>query len=201
MSDGSPAWQRFVQAFFGEEDLAWQEDLDLEAIDELSPDERAYAEQLLIEGLASSNWRVPLGLERLGSTQGLDFAKEQIAQAEGLMRLHTAMMLWTLESWPGAIEHVIRVMHQAPDWTTRQDAAIALRRFGDVRALEPLLATAAADPEGMPRYHAVESIMSILQVPPDDGSDYTVAFEVMSDDPATREQALARLQNTLAQAR
>jgi hypothetical protein len=164
----SENWQRFVNSFCGDPRAAWRDGLDLPALRELGPDERAQAEHTLLSKLAagSRDPRIVRGLGELGSARaaaGLEALLPSPGERERIKRwypgfaplvVHTAVALWRIERYPTALRYVTDVLAQLPHSFERMEAAIALRHFrctGAVQALKYAL----HDEDRLVRCHAV----------------------------------------------
>jgi HEAT repeat protein len=191
------AFERFRFSFFEDQHSA-RDGLDLASLAELTAEERAKAEDMLIAYLPDS--RGVIGLGELGSRRAASklkalFETEQAARLAdpavcypyGLIDL--ARALWQIgrdPRWPAAI---IPVLSAADDPIQREMAAQALCDVKDPAVVTALVA-ALDDPEPLVRYHAARGLLIIhgvlpqMALPPADTGD--MMYRVMSEDPARR---------------
>jgi HEAT repeat protein len=191
------AFERFHFSFFEDQDSARQ-GLDLAALGELTAEERARAEELLIAYLPDSRGVIGLGVlrsARARPTLLALFEAEQRAQLAdgggwypyGLIDL--ARTLWQIDRDPRWPASIIAVLTSASDGIERQTAAQALCDIRDPAAVTALRG-ALADSEPLVRYHAgrglliIHGVMPKGALPPVGPGD--MLYRVMSKDPARR---------------
>jgi hypothetical protein len=192
------AFERFRFSFFEDKDSARQ-GLDLAALGELTGEESARAEEMLIAYLPDSRGVIGLGVlrsRRAESELRMLFEAEQHAQLAhgsdwspyGLIYL--AKALWQIDHdprWPAAI---IAVLTSADDPIQRETAAEALGDVNDPATVKALIG-ALDDPEPLVRHHAgrglliIHGVTSGLATPPVDPGH--MMYRVMSQDPARHE--------------
>ncbi len=195
----SKEFQRFTKSFLGDPSEAARDGLDIPALRQLAGAERQQAEALLLQQLAAGDSRAVVGLGELGSRQAVASLKHFLQLSEagqpigaGLL-IAVSVALWQIEQFPEAVQHVVTILKQAPDWTTRMEAVQALGKFPNPAARQALK-DALSDENGLVRYHAARSLLTLagkltneLDMPP-------LAIKVMSNNPAERQQATAELE-------
>jgi hypothetical protein len=191
------AFERFRFSFFEDTDSARQ-GLDVAALAELEGDDRARAEDMLIEYLPDRRGVIGLGVlrsRRAESELKALFEAEQRAQRAygedwspyGLIDL--AKALWQIRRDPRWPASVAAVLASSADPIQRETAAQALCDVNEPAVIKAL-AAALDDPEPLVRYHAARGLLIIHRVLPDmatpavDPSHMT--YRVMSQDPARR---------------
>ncbi len=169
----SKNFQRFVNSFFGDPRAAWHDGLDLPALRELEPKERAQAELLLLGKLkaGSRDPRIVRGLGELGSARaaaGLEALLPSPGEMERIkswypgfapLVVHTAVALWRIKRYPDVLRYVTDVLAQLPHSSERIEAAIALRHFRCAEAVQALK-RALHDQDKLVRNHAVKSLLA-----------------------------------------
>lgn len=192
------AFERFRFSFFEDKDSARQ-GLDLTSLRELTGEERARAEDMLIEYLPDS--RGVIGLGELRSSRAEPklkalFEAEQAARLAdpagwypfGLIDL--ARALWQIDRDPRFPAAIIPVLNSADDPVQREMAAEALCDVDDPAAIQALRA-ALDDSEPLVRYHAgrglliIHGVISAGSLPPTDTGD--MLYRIMANDPGKRE--------------
>jgi len=160
MTTPTPALEAFLRSFYGPLDNAEAIDrFNLEALCALQGQERALAEQLLLDRLAAGvvDTRVPAALAAMGSAAApphLHTALDSLPA--GAQRVAVAKALAALE--PGfASLPVMAEGLEAVDPRGRVDAAFELRHVLSDEADEALIA-ALADPDEMVRLNAQDSL-------------------------------------------
>src|SRR5262245_54191917 len=131
----SPAFERFRWSFLDDESDWYREGLDKEALAELEGEERARAEELLLERLP--NFRAVIGLGVLRSRRAVPelvrhFEDERPAVSWKLIAL--AQALWLIEPDRRWLDAEIDALKRADSWQRRRGAAEALRDFSDPEA-------------------------------------------------------------------
>ncbi|MDQ5824644.1 MAG: HEAT repeat domain-containing protein [Chloroflexota bacterium] len=187
-------WDRFYESFFGDPYMAWHDGLDLEALLALEGEEREEAERLLLDGLSTSDYRPARGLEALRSQQSVAPLKARLKTARGTDLINTARALWEIERYPRAAEVLITVLHAAPFWGERVDAAIALKMVKTPASIDALW-KALDDPEALVRHHAVASLLELHGIYTEDWRGHPLATEIMT--PESRETAITELKKLL----
>jgi HEAT repeat protein len=192
------AFERFHFSFFEDQDSARQ-GLDLVALGELTAEERARAEALLMAYLPDSRGVIGLGVLRsvraAPALLALFEAEQRAKLAHGsgwypYGLIAIARALWQIDRNPRWPASIIAVLTSASDPIERQTAAQALCDIRDPAAVTALRETLDA-PEPLVRYHAGRGLLIIHGVMPEAalppvGSDHML-YRVMSKDPARRE--------------
>jgi HEAT repeat protein len=192
------AFERFHFSFFEDQDSARQ-GLDLVALGELTAEERARAEALLMAYLPDSRGVIGLGVLRSARAAPALLALFEAEQRAKLAHgsgwypyglIAIARALWQIDRNPRWPASIIAVLTSASDPIERQTAAQALCDIRDPAAVTALRETLDA-PEPLVRYHAgrglliIHGVMPAAALPPV-GSDHML-YRVMSKDPARRE--------------
>ena len=192
------AFERFRFSFFEDKDSARQ-GLDLAALHELGGEERARAEDMLIQYLPDA--RGVIGLGELRSTRAAPKLKAmfEAEQAERLADpadwypfglIDVARALWQIDRDPRFPAAIIPVLRAADDPIQREMAAEALCDVDDPATVIALKA-ALDDPEPLVRHHAGRGLLIIHRVlpeaalPPVDTGH--MLYLIMSNDPARRD--------------
>jgi hypothetical protein len=182
----SPVFERFRWSFFEDPDSP-RNGLDAIALRELVGDERAEAEDMLIDYLPDTRGVIGLGVLRSRKAEALLvplFDDERREQGNGLTYL--AKALWQIRPDPRWMTALIDVLRSSDDHIQRMHAAIALREVRDPAAVRALTA-ALDDPESLVRHHAAGALLAIHGLPVDSMDTQHMTYRVMSDDPARRE--------------
>ncbi len=152
----SPAFQRFSDSL-AVTGRASMESYDLDALMALAGQERAQAEQILIERLTqTTDPRAPKALRQLGSQKALPALRQAMVQQAGEMQVEVANTLWSLTRDPSSITAIIQVLRQ-DELYGRVNAAFSLRNYPPEAVQEALMA-AIEDPDKLVRANAVESL-------------------------------------------
>ena len=192
------AFERFHFSFFEDQDSARQ-GLDLAALGELTAEERARAEALLMAHLPDSRGVIGLGVLRSARAAPALLALFEAEQRAKLSHgsgwypyglIAIARALWQIDRNPRWPASIIAVLTSASDPIERQTAAQALCDIRDPAAVTALRET-LDDSEPLVRYHAGRGLLIIHGVIPEAalppvGSDHML-YRVMSKDPARRE--------------
>ena len=192
------AFERFRFSFFEDKDSARQ-GLDLASLRELTGEERARAQDMLIAYLPDARGVIGLGV--LHSTRAEPklkalFEAEQAARLAdpanwypfGLIDL--ARALWQIDRDPRFPAAIVPVLRSAEDPIQREMAAQALCDVDDPAVVAALKA-ALDDSEPLVRYHAGRGLLITYRVlsetalPPIDTNH--MLYRVMSKDPTRRE--------------
>jgi hypothetical protein len=181
----SPAFERFRFSFF-EDPHSARDGLDTTALAELTGEECARAEDMLIDYLPDTRAVIGLGVLRSQRAEPLLvplFDAERGAKSSGLTNL--AHALWCIRPDPRWRAALTDVLSSADVYIQRMDAAIALRDVHDPAVLPPLIA-ALDDPESLVRYHAGYALLILHGVPVDASNPPEMLYRAMADDPARR---------------
>jgi HEAT repeat protein len=182
----SPAFERFRFSFFADNNSA-RDGLDTTALGELTGEERARAEDMLIDYLPETRAVIGLGELRVRRAEPLLiplFEAERRAKGSGLTYL--ARALWRIRPDPRWRAALIGVLSSAEFYIQRMDAAIALRDVHDAGVI-PALVAALDDPESLVRYHAAYTLLALHGVPVDALNPPEMLYRAMADDPVRRE--------------
>lgn len=190
----STYWDSFYESFFGDPYMAWHDGLDIQSLLALEGAEREEAERLLLEGLATNDYRPARGLEALRSQKSVAPLKERLRTASRTDLINTARALWEIEQYPPAVDVLIKELRTASFWGERVDAAIALKMVKTPASIEALW-QALNDPEGLVRHHAVASLLELHGIHTEDWRGHPLATQIMT--PEHRETAIAELRKLI----
>ena len=191
----SAAFERFRFSFFDDPDSA-RNGLDQAALAELTGEERTRAEGMLIAFLPDSraiiglgvlrSWRAEPQLVRLfmaARELAAEHLRDEFYNAYDLVYL--AKALWRIRPDPRRVEAITDVLAKSGEWTSRQEAAMALYDIRDPAA-EPALIKALDDAEGLVRHHAARALLAVhgigARMEPAD-----MSIRIMSEDAARRD--------------
>jgi HEAT repeats len=181
----SRAFERFRFSFFEDSNSA-RDGLDTTALSELTGEERARAEDMLIGFLPDTRAVIGLGVLRVRRAEPLLaplFEEEQ--REKGSDPTYLARALWRIRPDPRWRSGLIEVLSSAEFHIHRMHAAIALRDVHDPAVVGPLIA-ALDDPESLVRYHAAYTLLTLHGVPVDALNPPEMLYRAMADDPARR---------------
>ena len=190
----SATWDRFYDSYFGDPYMAWHDGLDEDALLSLEGEELERAEQMLTDALDSGDYRAPAGLAALRSEKVLDKLKQKLPQASGSDEVQTALAIWRIDpKYLPAANTLVRVLKTAPFWSTRMEAARALREAPIPSAVDALWQAVEHDPENLVRHHAAATLLYIYNIHRDLYPDHPLTIEVMMEDAERREKATREL--------
>lgn len=186
MTPLSTAFERFRFSFFEDTDSA-RDGLNTIALAQLEGEERAKAEEMLIEFLPDARAVIGLGILRsaLAEPPLVPLFEAERGRHNSYL-VYLAKALWQIHPDPRWTAALIDVLDSADNDIWRQDAAYALGDISDPAAVRALMA-ALDDPEALVRHHAARSLLVIHGLPVESWEPAHMMFRVMSDDPARRE--------------
>lgn len=154
----SDALDRFLKSnFFGDGFSAMHDGLDIDSLTALEGDDLAKAEDKLLKALPDS--RAVTGLGAIRSQKAAVPLRKLIGHKEA--GVEVAVALFRICGETSGLKSVIDTMRdQRNHWSKRMDAAIALRHFR-TQAVADALLDALHDPEGLVRYHASNSLLTL----------------------------------------
>jgi hypothetical protein len=181
----SPAFERFRFSFFEDPNSA-RDGLDTRSLAELEGEERARAEDMLINYLPDTRGVIGLGVLRSRRAEPLLVPLfEEERREKGSDPTYLARALWRIRPDPRWREALIEVLSSAELYIHRMHAAIALRDVRDPAVVPPLTA-ALDDPEPLVRYHAAYALLILHDVPFDALKPPEMLYRAMAEDPARR---------------
>ena len=181
----SPAFERFRFSFFEDPNSA-HDGLDASSLGELTGEERARAEDMLIGFLPDIRGVIGLGVLRSRRAEPLLvplFEDERRQKGSGLTYL--ALALWRIRPDPRWRPALIDMLSSAEFYIQSMNAASALREVRDPAVVPPLIA-ALDNPESLVRYHAAYALLVVHGVPVDALNLPEMLYRVMADDPVRR---------------
>ena len=151
----SEAFDQFRKSnFFGNPFNAWHDGLDTRLLTALHGDDLAHAEDMLLKALPDH--RAVVGLGEIRSQKAADPIRKLLNTN---VSTEAAVALVKITGETTGLDAIIKTLKdQHIHWSTRMDAAIALREFRIEKAVNALL-DALDDPEKLVRYHAAQSLM------------------------------------------
>lgn len=191
----SENWNRFYESYFGDPYMAWHDGLDESALLSLTGEERDRAEQMLTDALDSSDHRPAAGLAALRSPEAATSLKAALSGASGTAKVQTALALWRIEKYAPAVYALLSVLKEGAHWSIRMDAARALGDVPVPPVIQALWEAVEKDPADLVRSHAATSLLDIYNIPRDDYNSHPLAIDIMSENPAKREQAVKELRD------
>jgi hypothetical protein len=203
----SAAFKRFRASFFEDPDSP-RNGLDEAALGDLTGEERVRAEDMLLAYLPDSRAIIGLGVLRskraeprlipLFATErqlAAEHLRDELYNAYGLV--YVAKALWRIHPDPRWLEAMVDVLATSGEWTSRQEAAIALYEIHDAAAEAPLV-KALDDQEALVRYHAARALLALHGIPTDPMHPADMTIRVMSDDAARREDGKRKILAAIA---
>ncbi len=190
----SAAFERFQFSFFTDPDSARQ-GLDAKTLAQLEGEERARAEDMLIEYLPDTRAIIGLGVLRSSKVEPRLI---QLFEAETMAwrnlgqgwspydLIELAKALWLIRPNPRWLQTQMALLASAEDPVQRQTVAEALYVFHDPPALPGLL-KALDDPYSLVRYHAARAILALHGLPHETMDPQHMMYRLMSENPVRHE--------------
>ncbi|MFW9926080.1 MAG: HEAT repeat domain-containing protein [Candidatus Thorarchaeota archaeon] len=162
----SREWEYFMENYYGDPYMMWHDGIDEKSVTYLKGEEREKAEDMLIESLAEGNYYAAKGLRELRSEKAIPTLVMNLFSGSGTLTVEIAVALCMIKDTLDYVPHIINVMKNHVFWTSRMDAARALRRFPTEEVVEALYETVAKDPDYLVRNHASETILFLHGLEP-----------------------------------
>ncbi len=189
----SSAWKNFIASYFGDPYLMWHDGPDPSAIDRLTVEEKAVAEEMLLASVGGM-WSAD-GLEKLGSKRGITAMEAALAKEThdpSRIRLADAIMHLTHDGTHLPI--LLKCLRASKTEDGRLEAAMYLGKYPNPEVVEALFA-AVLDPSYLVRYHACNSLLEIHGLPVDISSQDAIFKNILKDtSPAQHQKARQLLQ-------
>jgi HEAT repeat protein len=153
-------WSDFRLDAFGEPYMVWHDGPDFSVLRERWRAEPELVERMLRLGLAEDD---PLAAEAVGELGLTAFVQELealVATSSDSTRVRLASSLRVLTGEQRWSRVLVEVLLGRDHWSTRLDAAIALRHFSPTMDLIAALVRGVEDPEYLVRYHAANSLLA-----------------------------------------
>ncbi|MHA2423636.1 MAG: HEAT repeat domain-containing protein [Candidatus Thorarchaeota archaeon] len=160
----SREWDYFMENFFGDPYMMWHDGIDPSAANDLKGEERAKAEEMLIESMKEGSYWAPMGLREIKSQTAIPVMKEMIDDAHGRLMIEIAHALNTLENTTDFLSYIIDMLDRHYFWTVRMDAARMLRNYNTPDVIEALFGS-VQDADYLVRNHSSESLLHIHGLP------------------------------------
>lgn len=205
----SQAYARFCFSFFEDADSARQ-GLDIESLAQLVGEERADAEDMLLQRLPDARSVIGLGVLRSQKAQAelqvlLEAEQQMLDNSRGGPRddwqpyalIHLAKALSQIRSdrlWSDAI---IDILTSARDALHRQSAAEALGNISEP-AVELALIAALDDRDSLVRYHAGKALLTSHGLATDTRDTHSMLPRVMSQNATRRESGKKQILAAIA---
>ncbi len=156
----SDDFDRFLKSnFFDNPYAAWHDGVDLPRLVCLQGDELAQAEALLLKAMPDS--RAIEGLGAIRSEKAVDPLRKLLR--DNAVGVAAAVALIKINGDGGGVDVVIQALKNSRGhWSSRMDAAIALRNFRTKAAVMALF-DALADPEMLVNFHAKNSLLYLYR--------------------------------------
>lgn len=183
----SAAFERFRFSFFEDAGSA-RDGLDIEALSALEGEERARAEDMLLQYLPDTRGVIGLGVLRARAAEPAlseVLESEQRAGISGQL-IYVATALWQIRPNPRWLGAVAEALTAADDPILRMRAAIALGTFQAPAALGALI-QALDDEDSLVRHHAARGLLKLHGLPTPADDCRHMIYRVMSDEPPERE--------------
>lgn len=174
----SREWEYFMENYYGDPYMMWHDGIDEKSVTHLKGEEREKAEDMLIESLTEGNHYAAKGLRELRSAKAIPTLVMNLFSGSGTLTVEIAVALCMIKDTFEYVPHIINVLKNHVFWTSRIDAARALRRFPTEEVVETLYETVAKDPDYLVRNHASETILFLHGLEPDI-SEHMEIFQLM----------------------
>lgn len=194
----SPEFERFRYSFF-EDPLSARDGLDLAALEALTGQEKAAAEDLLLQYLPGMRGVIGLGL--LKSQRARRPLEDLLARNTDTdlssKPVYLATALWQIAPDPRWLAVVTRALATAQDEFLRLHAAEALRHFRDAGSVAALT-RALDDAEPLVRHHASLGLLVLHGLPPPGTDAGDQCYRIMSADADKRAVAKRDILDAIA---
>jgi hypothetical protein len=184
----------FFERCFADPTYSGRYQPDRAALRRLDPQERATLADRLWQAFqaGSRDTRVLLGLGILDTDRSAGPLKALLSStADDRQRVSAALALWHRERLPQAQDAVIDVLSRAPAVEARRDAAFRLRQFPGREAAQALVG-ALHDADQYVRFQALQSLVALSGLSPQEVEMPALVGWAMSDDPQAREKLVER---------
>lgn len=194
----SADFERFRFSFF-EDAYSWRDGLDTDALADLTGDERARAESMLIDYLPDTRGVIGLGVlrsrraePRLVQMFEAELRGKKVSDLAAKGRLSPyvpvalATALWRISPDPRWSAALIDALAFNREPLQRMDAAIALHEVRNPAAVHALT-EALDDDASLVRHHAARGLLANHGLPAESNETEHMTYRVMSDDSVRRE--------------
>ena len=161
----SRQWDYFMENFFGDAYLMWQEGIDPTAACLLEGAERDLAESMLIESMEEGSHYAAMGLRELRSEKAVPVMKRMLEKISADLLIEIAIALNVIENTTEYNSYIIRILLEYPSPYVRLNAARKLRDFPTSGVIAALY-DAVCDIDYLVRNHASESLLFIHGLEP-----------------------------------
>ena len=153
-------WSDFRHDAFGDPYLVWHDGPDFSVLRERWRADPVLVERMLRLGLAEDD---PLAAEAVGELDLTAFVPELeslVAGSSDATRVRLAGALRVLTRQQAWSRILVEVLLGRDHWSTRLDAALALRHFAPTMELIAALVRGVEDPDYLVRYHAANTLLA-----------------------------------------
>jgi len=180
------SWEQFRQGVFGDPYLVWHDGPDFAELIRRWQHSRADVRELLLGGLDANE---PLSAQSIAvlasdSHPPTDLLDELIARlptSRDTFRVRLALAVFALTSDQSMARYVVSVLSEPGYWTSRMDAAMALRDFAPTVETIDALARAVTDDNNLVRYHSSDTLLAYAGFEPDASKYPEVLAGIHSD--------------------
>jgi len=173
----SPNWEIFMNEFFERNSyMQWHDGIDPSVLLQLSKEELAEAEDLLIESVKNGGMWPTVGLATIKSKKAIPVFKEKLKTSKGVLKIRIADALENIEGAGDYIPILIEELRENPSPYDRLKAAMNLGDYSTNIVIEALY-DALLDSDYLVRYHSANSLLKIHNMRPDNISKYEKIFQ------------------------
>jgi HEAT repeat protein len=173
----SPNWEKFMNEFFERSSyMQWHDGIDPSVLLELSKEELAEAEELLIESVKNGGMWPTVGLATIKSKKAIPVLKEKLKKSKGVLKIRIANALEKIEGTGEYIPILIEELRKNPSHYDRLEAAMNLGDYPTKIVIEALY-DALLDSDYLVRYHSANSLLKIHNMKPNNISKYERIFQ------------------------
>jgi len=189
------SWPEYRDRIFGTPYWIWHDGIPASSIDTLKKENQELLNHMVIEGLNQKDYLAVFIIRNLNFTKFIPRLQKEIKPAKDKFLIELAITLNKLD--PENAKHYANdaiIALQDSAWSTRMDAAIALREFSADHVDEALFKTIEKDTEHLVCYHATLSLLHIHHLEQDQIPHYEELFKyVTSDDSHDRKLGIKEL--------
>ncbi|MBD3407436.1 MAG: hypothetical protein GF411_15065 [Candidatus Lokiarchaeota archaeon] len=173
-------WDYFMDNFFGDPYMMWHDGIDPTAAARLTGEERAKAEDMLIESLKEGSHYAARGLGEMKSQKAIPILKEILSKSQRHLKIETAAALNQIENTTKYVKYITEILTSNAHWSTKIVAAMRLKRYKTQEAIDALF-QGMLDHDYLVRNHSAESLLHIHGFPASI-SEYKEIFKLIIHD-------------------
>jgi hypothetical protein len=162
----SPEWKYFMENYYGDPYMMWHDGIDEKSVIPLKGEERANAEDMLINSLKEGSHYGAIGLREMRSTKAVPILEKRLERSIGTLAVEIAVALSMIKRTTKYIPHILAALKLSAFWSDRTRAARALRRFPTIEVVDALFESVTKDPDYLVRNHASETILFLHGLQP-----------------------------------